>query len=378
MPLTREEIEARRFKFGFAFEEYNAAKWNEKMTCICMHCGNPVYILKKYLVGKRDANIFCSSKCAHIYRGHLSVECVCETCGKTFTKSASQLYDHNFCSQSCAAKYNNKLRPQRKLERVAEEHECSIDEAAQYVVQCKKHKEAEKRKQRYVCSVCGTAGCDNPICKIFSFQREYDLAKQFGMSYEHKGTKEHIEQYDRVKQAIEQSLKECNNSIVSFMLKHKISEVRTAQNFLKSFGVEFERDFVIPKTLERFNRGYHTTWNGKTFFYRSSYELDYMKHLDDERINYDVATKQFWYFNSTLKRKCKAYPDFILPDSNTIVEVKSFLTYNQQEMEDKKKAYEQCGYKFKLVLEHEEFGECVPDKHSSQQLMSWTDIASKQ
>lgn len=49
-----------------------------------------------------------------------------------------------------------------------------------------------------------------------------------------------------------------------------------------------------------------------------------------------------------------AIPDFYLPESNTIVEIKSDYTYDKQNMDDKIKAYKEHGYKYKLILEKEE------------------------
>jgi hypothetical protein len=47
-------------------------------------------------------------------------------------------------------------------------------------------------------------------------------------------------------------------------------------------------------------------------------------------------------------------PDFYLPDSNTIVEIKSLYWLRPEEMRNKRDAYLNLGYKFKLILEHQE------------------------
>lgn len=44
-----------------------------------------------------------------------------------------------------------------------------------------------------------------------------------------------------------------------------------------------------------------------------------------------------------------------LPNTNTIVEIKSEYTYDKQNMIDKSNAYKANGYKFKLILEHVEY-----------------------
>ena len=40
---------------------------------------------------------------------------------------------------------------------------------------------------------------------------------------------------------------------------------------------------------------------------------------------------------------------------NMIVEIKSTFTYDEQNMKDKVKAYNEQGYNFKLILEHQEY-----------------------
>ena len=46
-----------------------------------------------------------------------------------------------------------------------------------------------------------------------------------------------------------------------------------------------------------------------------------------------------------------AVPDFYIPSTNTIVEIKSEYTLNEQEMKDKAKQYIQNGYNFKLLVD---------------------------
>ena len=49
-----------------------------------------------------------------------------------------------------------------------------------------------------------------------------------------------------------------------------------------------------------------------------------------------------------------AIPDFYIPNTNTIVEIKSTYTLDVQNMKDKVKKYKELGYDFKLILNHQE------------------------
>ena len=59
------------------------------------------------------------------------------------------------------------------------------------------------------------------------------------------------------------------------------------------------------------------------------------------------------YFDTQRNKERVAVPDFYLIESNTIVEVKSSWTLNKQNMIDKRKAYLELGYNFKLWYEHQ-------------------------
>ena len=60
------------------------------------------------------------------------------------------------------------------------------------------------------------------------------------------------------------------------------------------------------------------------------------------------------YFDTQRGKERFAIPDFYLPETNTIVEIKGSFTLNEQNMKDKFKKYKELGYNVKLILEHKE------------------------
>lgn len=242
--------------FLFTVDELNAADSRTKcLPCKCLHCGKIFYISKhEYQVAllkrsdKSSSYKFCSQKCHNNYHRNRQV-LKCDFCGKTIVRTPAQISPHNFCSQSCAAKFNNKGRIPTE----------------------------ETREKR---------------------------SKTLLNYYEHVKTEK---------------------------LQH-------------------------PKT--KFKSGHHTSWEGKLFYYRSSYELDYCNLLDTLKISYEMESLRIRYFNTRKNREAIAIPDFYLKDLNTIVEVKSLFTYNPQDMKDRVKAYKRLGYNFKLILEHKEYKDC--------------------
>lgn len=107
-----------------------------------------------------------------------------------------------------------------------------------------------------------------------------------------------------------------------------------------------------------YKHGFHITWFGTIVFYRSSYELDYCNQLDNQKIKYNMESMRIKYWDSVQQKERVAIPDFYLPESNTIIEIKSLFTYNKQNMIDRSIQYQNLGYKFKLILEHQEYDFC--------------------
>lgn len=97
---------------------------------------------------------------------------------------------------------------------------------------------------------------------------------------------------------------------------------------------------------------YHTSWFGETFHLRSSYEEEFAKMLDSSKTKYFVEHLRIKYYDQEQKMYRIAVPDFFLPESNTIVEVKSAYWLNPKEMQNKKESYRELGYNFHLYLDH--------------------------
>jgi hypothetical protein len=105
----------------------------------------------------------------------------------------------------------------------------------------------------------------------------------------------------------------------------------------------------------KYKSGWHKSWNNNDVYYRSSYELDYCILLDSCKIQYSMEKLRIKYWDSILEKERIAIPDFYLPETNEIVEIKSDWTYDEQNMNDKIIEYKNNGFKVKLILEHKEY-----------------------
>lgn len=152
-------------------------------------------------------------------------------------------------------------------------------------------------------------------------------------------------------------------SMLTIMKKFNIPSSRTMDIIFRLFDIEsrsFSEANRVAISSKRstmpvnttYKHIFHKSWFGETFCLRSSYEEDYAKSLDLTQTKYFVEHLRIKYFHTTQQRYRIAVPDFYLPKTNTIVEVKSVYWLDESEMRDKKDAYLSLGYNFLLNLEH--------------------------
>ena len=101
----------------FTEEEFNNSKSSDKLLCECLLCKEPFGVLKKLITyelkNNRNRHIYCSDKCCYLSRKtSILNEIPCSNCGCSFDRNPNQLTKSKsgniFCSQSCAATFNNK------------------------------------------------------------------------------------------------------------------------------------------------------------------------------------------------------------------------------------------------------------------------------
>lgn len=275
----------------------------------------------------------------------------CLQCGKELTYEQR----HNkFCSSSCAGTYNNLKRGSRS------------EETKQKISQGLKKYCIENNiiKTKY-CKYCGSekGKCLHPeICGKY---RLFKSLEKFGFDKQKIGSVEIYDEYNRIKKLLTEEYK---NHIDDKLLNEKYNYTSGLANFhklLKSMEIEtkpikerLSETYLLGKkniqSSTNFKSEWHTTWDNNEVYLRSSYEIDYANELDKNHIKYEVEYLRIKYFDTIENRYRCSIPDFYLPDTNTIVEIKSKYTLNIQNMKDKFLAYKNLGYDMKLILEHKE------------------------
>jgi hypothetical protein len=293
----------------------------------------------------------------------------CSYCGKEITSK----YGKKFCNQHCSAKYNNANRTYLPKDdcRTHKTHciNCGKEIEVNVRAALKKCKCDDCRSSygNKRCSVCGQQrkNCKRKDICGKKYQLFPSLIKYFGFDQTKIGTEQVYEEFDRIKNLLVEDYVDNELSTTDMLKKYGHDDIRNFNKILNSLNIEkrtiseSNRLSILqgkysPPSCKSYKHGYHITWNGKQIFYRSSYELDYCKELDEKKVDYEVEHLRILYWDSQLSIQRVAIPDFYLPANNEIVEIKSDYTYNEQNMKDKFKAYREHGYKVKLILEHVE------------------------
>ena len=204
--------------------------------------------------------------------------------------------------------------------------------------------------------------CDNNKCKSWNSGRNNVFIK-LGFNFNTLGTIDFFREYDSITEKLKEEYK--NYSMPEIGKKYNI-KYQTIWYIFNNLNISrrtisesnllaFKKGRALPNiNIYPYKSGYHTSWDGNTFWIRSSYELDFCKELDKNKIRYIVESLRVQYFDTLTNTKRTAVPDFYLIDSNEIVEIKSTWTYDEQNMKDKVKAYKESVYNVKLILEHKE------------------------
>ena len=297
---------------------------------------------------------------------------ICENCGKEHNGNYGS---GRFCCKKCARSFStknetNELKEAKCIEcgkKIYVNKRASLNKCRCEDCQQNHHKQSDIK----TCKICGRTyykyqgGCQNDFCKQHTLLQFNNLIKFFGFDKSKLGTLEVETEFNRIKENFEYlynfrnfSLNEIGQ-IYNYKFPNNLSKIFNYLGIHKRTRIEISKNAILTGRLKpgcsyMFKSEWHTTWNGKEVFLRSSYETDYAKELDEQKIDYDVECLRIKYFDTQQNEYRCAIPDFYIPYENMIVEIKSDWTLDIQNMKDKIKAYNELGYKVKVISEHKE------------------------
>lgn len=296
----------------------------------------------------------------------------CQHCGKELDWEHR---NNKYCSSSCAASENNKgvIRNPNGIngEKITTSNIERNDNKTSRIHNKLLLKYSELKIPKInpgCCPICGEYHCENEFCKTHNFQQLISLVNHLNFDPEVIGTKNVFSEFERVRELVYdlywnqrksgielEQLFNYGKFTIYDVLSYLEIPRRTAGDAVKN-SILTGRSNIANSNNSMFsnNQCWHTTWFGEKVFLRSSYEIDYAKELDSNKILYQVESIRLEYFDTLLNKTRIAVPDFYLPNTNEIVEIKSDFTLDIQEMLDKFGAYKNLGYIPKLILEHKE------------------------
>ena len=297
---------------------------------------------------------------------------ICENCGKEYTAVYGS---GRFCSKKCARAYATKHDVIKT--KVVKCNCCGADivvnkrssKTTWLCNKCKNNVFTTNKKCFKKCSICGTLyikgnNCNNDFCKKHSIKQLKTLIKYFTFDKNTIGTLNVENEFNRVAEMLNHLYNdECKSFSDIAKIFNYTGNPGNLSKVFKYLGI-LTRTSSEASTLTylngkhqiqtslKYKHGWHTTWDNKNVYLRSSYEFTYAEMLDNQHIKYDVESIKVKYYDTqALQYRC-AIPDFYLIDSNTIIEIKSIWTLDIQNMKDKFIAYRKLGYNCKCICDN--------------------------
>lgn len=322
----------------------------------------------------------------------------CEYCGKVF-----EYKDRfkRFCNSSCAAKFNNAKRIASGWKRTEESKQrikLSLQQTISHEAVCEICGKVfiSTAKTRFICNECKQihkhslnnygvikkckwcgafkGECKRPnICKHHGVFKS--LIKYFGFDESAIGSERVYEEFDKCYALLYKDYYENKLSLSGLVEKYNHYDAGNMSKILKSLNIPLRNhhDASQNAILNRkwnyinksdskcsFKHGWHTDWQGNKWFFRSSYEEKQMIEYDEKKINYKVEFLKILYYDTQQNVTRIAIPDFYLPDTNEIIEIKGYKWETEevkQNMRDKFKTYKEYGYKPTLICENDILGD---------------------
>ena len=289
-------------------------------------------------------------------------EVKCKNCGKIFIVVEEEIKfpikgDKYFCCRSCANTRHLSKETKEKISNKIKNLEKNI--------LSRQYKESHKY-------FCGSKELDELNLDISKRQspKWFNKLIPFGFNINSLYTEKIINEHKKVKDLLYDEYVNNNLSPKDIYDKYNCKDYfkhsETLLHIFKdwNFPIRGWSKAVVNEWLQgkliqnndpiHYKQQWYTTWNNKEVYLHSSYELDYAKELDEQKIDYDVECLRIKYWDSQKQEYRCAIPDFYIPKDNLIVEIKSNWTLDKQNMKDKMKAYKELGYNFKLICDHKE------------------------
>lgn len=276
----------------------------------------------------------------------------CKNCEENDAVKYSKYSNGNFCCRKCARAYSSKEKRKEINKKVSSKLK-GRSWPEKRMLKSNIQLKADKK-----CKSCGCEMKDKSkkaYCKLCRpFVKNLDLFKKLKI-------------YDK-------ELWEANQKALTILTKEYFADKQSLNQIREKYGIMyntvhffFKKNGIDLRSLSKaqkliikngrkalpvnlvYKTGYHTTWYGKEFFYRSSYEKRMMEILDKKQEFYLYETLRIQY---EFKKEISTHiTDFYIPEKNLVIETKGewFQKRDKDKIEAKKNAILAEGYCFMML-----------------------------
>ena len=328
---------------------------------ICENCGKEYTwdYRNDYFVRKKPSR-FCSVECCNSHGSKSTVGktkiLTCPKCGESFVASIHAPYTMKCDKCKQEEKLKDYISPELGLRRRIRK------DKGQGILSSKNYENKSKVK---VCLYKYQYEENTLIGKFErsgAFKQKAKTLKKLGFNFENPDVREEfLKIQEFLITEFEINLKSANQIEQENNLAQNVLTTR----YFEMFGIEKRNASEATSNAHFLGKlappqkpgghtgifGYHLDWEGNSHYYRSSYEEDLAKKLDERKIKYKTEVLRIKYFDSKKGIYRTGVPDFYLPEKNVIIEVKGLRFYDPENLKDRKEALNKLGFTFYVYLE---------------------------
>jgi hypothetical protein len=234
----------------------------------------------------------------------------CKNCGKEFKVFEEESKfpikgDKYFCCRSCANVRHHTKEQKEKIKNTLLNKPENI----------KRRLEKQQYKEGHA-YYCGSKELNdqNPDISCRQSPKYFNKFIPFGLDISTLYTENFIDEYYKVKQLLyneyvinclsPKDIYDKYNCKEYFNNSETLLHVFKSMNFpIRNYSQAVQNAWFTGNLKcgfihNQYKSCWHTTWNNKEVYLRSSYELDYAKELDEQQIDYEVESLRIKYWNT--------------------------------------------------------------------------------
>ena len=304
---------------------------------------------------------------------------ICQWCGNPFIEDfridlkAILKEEPRFCCKECLTKYSSNCLDRTQTKQIEctichELKEAPMNASLEEFVcnECKeKQKKEEKRNNEN--SVLHIPYRYSKDCVLGRFERSQAYSQKssnlqkLGFNFEDLNWEE---EFFKIRNMLYDLYYVQKYSLPMIREKFGFIIDKTPKDYLKLFGfnkfrnvsegvkLSFKEGRVSLSEVNKnynFIHGWYKLKNGNEFYYRSSYELEAIKFLENKNIDFTLNTFHTSYISSEDNEEHEAFPDFYLPKYNLVIEMKNYKNFKEKDLQERYLFIKNLGYDFIVI-----------------------------